>query len=86
MDVRLCLEEFEKLAQRLGIEIRQTTGGPSGLCTLHGERIIFIDRTLDKQSQLNVFIQEFKELNLDDVFIVPVIRKLIGLNNEETGE
>lgn len=86
MDVRLCLEEFEKLAQKLGIEVRSITGGPSGLCTVHGERILFIDRTLDNRSQVEVFIREFKILNLNNVFVVPIIRKLIGLDDETTDE
>ncbi len=81
MDDDLCIEEFEKLAKRLGISMRYTSGGPSGLCTVKGEQVLFIDRMIDKRSKCNVFIHEFKTLDLDGVFIVPVIRRQLGLEN-----
>ena len=82
MDEMLCLREFEKLAQRLGITLRYTIGAPSGLCTVKGEQVLFLDRMNDKKSQLDVYIREFKTLDLEDVFIVPVIRRLLDLEND----
>ena len=82
MDDNVCLAEFEKLARQLGVEIRYTVGGPSGLCTLKGERVLFLDKTLDRRDKIDVFVREFKTLDLEGFFVVPLIRRLLGLDNE----
>lgn len=84
MDAELCKVEFMKLAHRLGIEIRYTSDGPSGLCTIKGEQVLFIDKALSAEGQISMFVREFKSLELDGIFLVPVIRKLLGLDNETT--
>lgn len=78
MDRVVIIREFERLAHRLEIEIRYTVGGPSGLCTIKGKRILFIDRNLDESSRVELYISEFKGLNLDGMFVVPLIRNLLG--------
>ncbi|MHB9027129.1 MAG: hypothetical protein ACYC9O_00020 [Candidatus Latescibacterota bacterium] len=82
MDETLCIREFEKLAGRLGIEVRSIPGAPSGLCTVKGKRILFVDKTLDRNSVVAVFVREFRELELEGVFVVPLIRKLLEGENE----
>ena len=84
MEEIVIIAEFEKLAKRIGVEIRYLDGGPSGLCTVKGKRVMFIDRILDKKSQLELFVRDFKTLDLEDYFIVPVIRKLLGLDSEQS--
>ena len=84
MDETVYIKEFENLAQRLGIEIRYLDGGPSGLCTVKGNRVMFIDRTLDKYTQLELFVRDFKTLDLEGFFVVPVIRKLLGMEGEKS--
>lgn len=78
----VCLAEFEKLARQLGVEIRYTEKGPSGLCVLKGERVLFLDKTLDGRDRIDVFVREFKTLDLEGFFVVPVIRRLLGMDNE----
>ncbi len=84
MDEEIYIKEFKNLAHRLGIEIRYTEGGPSGLCTIKGSRVMFVDRNIDKYAQLELFIRDFKTLDLEGVFIVPIIRKLLGMESEES--
>ena len=84
MDETVYINEFENLAQRLGIEIRYLDGGPSGLCTVKGNRVMFIDRTLDKYTQLELFVRDFKTLDLEEFFVVPVIRKLLGMEGAKS--
>ena len=79
MDESLCIREFTELAARLGIEIRYNNGGPSGLCTVKGTRVMFIDKNLDKHAMLELFVSEFKTLDLDGYFLVPVMRKLLEM-------
>jgi hypothetical protein len=82
MDTVHCIREFEKLAERLGIEVRSIPGAPSGLCTVKGKRILFFDTTLDRDSILAIFIREFRELELEGVFVIPLIRNLLEGENE----
>lgn len=80
MDIGVYRREFEKLAERLNIEVRYTAGGPSGLCILKGERVLFIDKNLDQLSKVEVFAQAFKPLDLNGVYIVPALRRLLGMD------
>jgi hypoxanthine phosphoribosyltransferase len=83
MDENLCIQEFVKLAERLGIEIRYTVDAPSGLCTVKGKQVLFIDKNLDTSSTLSLFIREMKTLKpLEGVFVVPLLRKHLGLEDE----
>ena len=84
MDDTVYIKEFENLAQHLGIEIRYLEEGPTGLCTIKGSRVMFIDRTLDKKAQLELFVRDFRTLDLEGYFIVPVIRRLLGLEGEKS--
>jgi hypothetical protein len=83
MDEAHCAGEFIKLAKRLGIEIRQTTDGPSGLCTIKGKRVFFIDKSMNLKSLISLFASELKTLDtLGDVFIVPMLRKQMGIEDD----
>ena len=77
MDDAVILKEFEKLARRLGMEIRYTTGGPSGLCAVKGKQILFIDRSLDSAARIDMLVREFRTLDLEGMFVVPLIRRLL---------
>ena len=78
MDDTVILKEFEKLARRLGFEIRYTAGGPSGLCVVKGKQILFIDRSLESTARIDMLVREFKTLDLEGMFVVPLIRRLLG--------
>ena len=83
MNESVCIREFEILAARLGIEIRYINEGPSGLCTIRGKRVMFIDKTLDNREKLDLFVRDFKILDLEGFFVVPVIRELLGMERED---
>ena len=82
MDDSVTIREFEHLAHRLGIEIRYTGDGPSGLCTLKGKKVLFIERGLDMSSRVALFVREFKALDLEGIFVVPLIRRLLDLHDQ----
>ena len=82
MNESVCIREFETLAARLDIEIRYINKGPSGLCTIRGRRVMFIDKTLDNSEKLDLFVRDFKTLDLEGFFVVPVIRELLGIESE----
>ena len=81
MDTENCLREFEKLAQRLGIEIRKSENVPSGFCVIKGAKVLFIDSSIDKSGQTQIFIDSFKKLDLDGVFVIPALRQLLGMED-----
>ena len=83
MDDSVIIREFERLARRLGIDIRYTYGGPSGLCTVKGTRVLFIDRNTDIKSRIQLFTHEFNTLDLHGIFVVPLIRKLLRMEDED---
>ena len=83
MDDSVTLREFERLAQRLGIAIKYTHEGPSGLCTVKGNRVLYFDRTLDSESRIKIFVREFTTIDLSRYYVVPLIRKLLGIEDEE---
>jgi len=85
MEDTIVIREFGNLARRLGINIRYTNEGPSGLCTIKDKKVLFIDKTLDKRNKIEVFTREFKTLDIEGVFVVPVIRRLLELNDEANG-
>jgi hypothetical protein len=83
MDIPRCISAFKDLAQRMGIVMRYTAEGPSGLCTIKGERIFFLNRMQKPEDQLHALIRDFKTIDdIDSFFILPVIRGLMGREND----
>ncbi len=81
IDEAVCIREFEKLAERLDIEIRIVAQAPSGLCTVRGRRILFIDKTFERKRKLAVFLREFRALELEGVFMPPILRKCLEMDD-----
>jgi len=83
MDIPRSISAFKDLAQRMGIVIRYTAEGPSGLCTIKGERFFFLNRTQTPDDQLHALIRDFRTIDdIDSYFILPVIRGLMGRDND----
>ena len=80
-----CIREFEKLAKRMGIELRYNAEGPSGLCTVRGKQVLFIDRSMGVRLTLDMYISEFRTVDLTGYFVVPVIRELLGKDQNGNG-
>jgi hypothetical protein len=82
MDDAACVREFERLAERLGIEIRHVSDAGSGLCTVKGRRILFLEKGLDSAGKVAVFAREFRKIDLGGLFVVPAIRHHLGMDDE----
>ena len=78
------LQEFEGLAERLGIRVSRENleDGPGGFCTIRGERRFILDRKLDVRSQVEIFAREMARLPLDDMYVVPRVRERIDAHRE----
>jgi len=78
------LQEFEALAERLGIPVSREDlmGGSGGLCTVRGEQRIILDYRLDVPTQVDIFARALSRLPLDDIFIKPSVRDRIDVYGE----
>ena len=86
------LMELEALAEKLGIEVihEKLSQSRSGLCRLHDQYMVFIERNLDEDEQVQVLVKALSRFPLDDIQVLPGIRHLltedqmIGLANTDS--
>lgn len=78
------LQEFEALADRMGIRVIRDDleGHAGGFCIVRGERRLILDRRLDVATQVRIFAREFARLPLDDVYLIPRLRDRIDAFRE----
>ena len=71
--------ELERLARRMGIDVRYEKMGKlrGGLCRVEDKLILFINKSLTPQSQIEVFVEELKNQDWRQHFVVPEVRKLL---------
>lgn len=79
----LLLAALETLADQLRIPVTYATlatdelPGRGGLCVLHGERRIIIERTLSARQKAHLLAAGLAEFDFEDVFILPAVRQAI---------
>ena len=74
------LDAVIQVFERLGVKLRKErlggTGG--GLCTLRGERVLFIDLDADPATQLDRGLAALSTVpELDSMYLVPALRERI---------
>tara|TARA_Y100000590_G_scaffold464436_1_gene633878 strand:+ start:544 stop:810 length:267 start_codon:yes stop_codon:yes gene_type:complete len=73
------MEHFESLAEKLGLKIVNGKGNFSGGgCILRKDKMIVLNKMKPIEQRLRVLAQEFALLNLEEVFVVPALRKFIA--------
>ena len=74
------LMELEALAEKLGIEVihEKLSHSRSGLCRLHDQYMVFIERNLDENEQVEVLVTALSRFPLDDIQVLPGIRHLLA--------
>ena len=72
------IAELERLAKVMGITVRYEKMGrvAGGLCRVDDELFLFINKSLNPQSKIELFVQELKNLDWEKHFIVPEVRRL----------
>ena len=79
----LLLASLETLADQLRIPVTYATlatddlPGRGGLCVLHGERRIILERTLTTRQKARLLAAGLAEFDFGDVFILPAVRQAI---------
>jgi hypothetical protein len=72
------LGELEALAEKLGVEVvyERLASCRSGLCRVNHQYLLFVDRALPEDSQVDVFISALSRFPLDDLQVLPFVREL----------
>lgn len=72
------LEELQRLAARLGVEVRyEHTGGKVGRCLLYGVWIVVADRTLRPRDKVEGLALALADLDYEAVYLSPACRELL---------
>ncbi len=72
------VDYLAELSEKLGIKVRwEGLIGDGGICELRGKRILFVDRSLNLGTQVDVMTGALCEEPLDDVYILPEVRDLL---------
>ena len=69
---------FEELAEKMNINIVQGKGDfIGGMCSVNNESYIVINKVKPMSQRLNVLGTEFSKLDLNNIFVSPVLRDFI---------
>ena len=72
------VEYLAGLSEKLGIKVRwEALLGDGGICELRGRRYLFVDRSNDLATQVEVMADALSNESIDDVFILPEVRELL---------
>jgi hypothetical protein len=83
LDDGVLLNQLEELAGKLGIEIRygnipgEDSHRMGGLCRVQGKYVLIIHSRLTVKEKTGVITKTLKGFEMDDVFVIPVIRELL---------
>jgi hypothetical protein len=72
------LGELEALAEKLGVEVvyERLSRCRSGLCRVNNKYLLFVDRALPEDAQVDVFITALSRFPLDDLQVLPYVRQI----------
>jgi len=72
------LGELEALAEKLGVEVvyERLPHCRSGLCRLNNQYLLFVDRALTEDAQVDVFVAALSRFPLDDLQTLPYVRQI----------
>jgi hypothetical protein len=79
----MLLAALETLAEQVRIPVAYATlatdelPGRGGLCVLHGERRIIIERTLSTREKVRLLATGLAQFDFEDIFLLPAVRQAI---------
>jgi hypothetical protein len=73
------LMELESAAARLGIQVvhEKLPGTRSGLCRLRDQHLLFVDKRLRTEEQIDVFLTILSRFPLENLQLLPRVRELL---------
>ena len=84
----LILQSLIELAEKLSVKVifknlqDEEFIIRGGMCSVKGETLILIDSRSSFEEQIKIFCRELKKFNLDNIFISPLLRKILEDNHE----
>jgi hypothetical protein len=86
MDDYVIIEQLEELAKGFGIQFRyepiifeeETINVVGGLCKLRGKPLLIINSKATEKDKIKIFVQALRSFDLDQIYIKPAIRALLG--------
>jgi len=90
-DEALC-EELKQVAVRLGVQVREEQllrevgyRVRSGRCRVHGEEVIFVERTLPPEERVQVLLDGLAGRDVEALYLSPVLRRLLEARRSAAG-
>ena len=78
MKPTVIYQEFEQIAEELGILIMQEKGNfNGGYCLLEEERIIVLNKLKPIEQHISALAQAFSRLETSKIYLKPAIREMI---------
>ena len=76
------MEHFETLAEKLGLRIVQGKGDfNGGGCIIRQDKGIVLNKMKPIEQRLRILAREFSIMDLEGIFVVPVLREYINLHS-----
>jgi hypothetical protein len=76
------MEHFETLAEKLGLQIIQGKGDfNGGRCIIRQDKVIVLNKMKPIEQRLLILAHEFSIMDLEEIFVVPVLREYINQNS-----
>ena len=88
MNEEILLNQFEELAERLGILVRdeniniEESSSTGGLCRIEGQYVLILNSTVTAKEKIQVMIKALQQFDITDIYIKPVIRELLEGHEE----
>ncbi|VAX22785.1 hypothetical protein MNBD_NITROSPINAE04-77 [hydrothermal vent metagenome] len=83
IDYEIILLRAEEAARKAGIDLRYENLADdeinigSGLCRIHSQPSLIIDKRLDPKRKLFIIAKELSKIDTDSIYLPPLIRELI---------
>ena len=76
------MEHFKTLAEKLGLRIVQGKGDfNGGGCIIRQDKVIVLNKMKPIEQRLRILAREFSIMDLEGIFVVPVLREYINLHS-----
>ncbi len=92
MNDEILLSQFEELAERLEILVRdeninlEESFTAGGLCRVDGKYILILNSKATINEKIQVMIKTLQQFDLDTIYVKPVLRELLEGHKDYGGE
>jgi hypothetical protein len=84
-------QQLQEIASKLGISVSEqnlrTTGvnAKSGLCKVKGQQVFIMDKHLTIREKVDTLSECLRQLPLDNIYLIPAIRKYLLEQQDQQG-